>query len=253
MVFTSSMHDFSPRNKLKITVVRAIFYFAFANLALGSKPHEAACSKSRVESTDLHCILTTNINKCRGGERRRGKNDRSSPRQSVFQLPRRGLSSLRSWRYCVGARLKFWRRSRVPKKGSRDGAVFLAASPLVTAPPIFWRSFLLRTAPHYLNAWNRLRAVLCGCEIKVLAAEPCSRKKGVGTRRLNRHQISIDYINFYNSSAAKSHSTTTQYRQLRRVGYLQKVDSKWDESCDFFRILLREMTINQMILKSIAR
>ena len=67
MAFTSSMYDFSPRNKLKITVVGAIFYFAFANLALGSKPHEAACSKSRVESIDLHCILTTNINKCRGG------------------------------------------------------------------------------------------------------------------------------------------------------------------------------------------
>ena len=31
--------------------------------------------------------------------------------------------SLRSWRYCVGARLKFWRRIRVPKKGSRDEAV----------------------------------------------------------------------------------------------------------------------------------
>ena len=31
--------------------------------------------------------------------------------------------SLRSWWYCVGARLKFWRRSRVPKKGSRDEAV----------------------------------------------------------------------------------------------------------------------------------
>ena len=28
--------------------------------------------------------------------------------------------SQRSWRYCVGARLKFWRRSRVPRKGSRD-------------------------------------------------------------------------------------------------------------------------------------
>ena len=67
MAFTSSMYDFLPRNKLKITVVGAIFYFAFANLALGSKPHEAACSKSRVESTDLHRILTTNINKCRGG------------------------------------------------------------------------------------------------------------------------------------------------------------------------------------------
>ena len=33
------------------------------------------------------------------------------------------VASLRSWRYCVGARLKFWRRSRVPKKGSRDEAV----------------------------------------------------------------------------------------------------------------------------------
>ena len=32
-------------------------------------------------------------------------------------------NSLRSWRYCVGARLKFWRRSRVPKQGSRDEAV----------------------------------------------------------------------------------------------------------------------------------
>ena len=31
--------------------------------------------------------------------------------------------SLRSWRYCVGARLKFGQRSRVPKKGSRDEAV----------------------------------------------------------------------------------------------------------------------------------
>ena len=35
-----------------------------------------------------------------------------------------------------GARLKFWRQSRVPKKGSKDEAVeILAASLLVTAPP----------------------------------------------------------------------------------------------------------------------
>ena len=33
------------------------------------------------------------------------------------------FGSLLSWRYCVGARIKFWRRSRVPKKGSRDEAV----------------------------------------------------------------------------------------------------------------------------------
>ena len=38
-------------------------------------------------------------------------------------LTRKNFTSLRSWRYCVGARLKFWRRSRVPKKGSGDEAV----------------------------------------------------------------------------------------------------------------------------------
>ena len=59
------------------------------------------------------------------------------------------LTSLRSWRYCVGARLKFWRRSRVPNKGA--------------APP---------------SNLTRL---------------------------------------YYNGSAAKSHSTTTQYRQPRRL------------------------------------
>ena len=29
-------------------------------------------------------------------------------------------NSLRSWRYCVGARLKYWRRSRVPKKATQN-------------------------------------------------------------------------------------------------------------------------------------
>ena len=108
MAFTSSMYDFLPRNKLKITVVGAIFYFAFANLALGSKPHEAACSKSRVESTDLHRILTTNINKCRGGGGETTKRKKCQIVASPKRIPAR--------RYCVGARLKFWRRSRVPEK-----------------------------------------------------------------------------------------------------------------------------------------
>ena len=38
--------------------------------------------------------------------------------------------SLRSWRYCLGARLKFWRRSHNPKKGvgtRRLKYLFLAA------------------------------------------------------------------------------------------------------------------------------
>ena len=62
------------------------------------------------------------------------------------------VNSLRSWRYCVGARLKFWQRSCVPKKGSRDEVVEIP---------------------------SRLRRRDC--------------------------------------SAVKSHSTTTQYRQLRRL------------------------------------
>ena len=40
----------------------------------------------------------------------------------AIEMKQSSTCSLRSWRYCVGARLKFWRRSRVPKKGSRDEA-----------------------------------------------------------------------------------------------------------------------------------
>ena len=45
--------------------------------------------------------------------------------QPSLNLPTTRLNkcSLRSWRYCVAARLKFWRRSCVPKKGSRDEAL----------------------------------------------------------------------------------------------------------------------------------
>ena len=57
------------------------------------------------------------------------------PQGSLFDIPQANhyeyqqRGSLRSWQYYVVARLKFWRRSRVPKKGSRDEAVFLAAPP----------------------------------------------------------------------------------------------------------------------------
>ena len=53
--------------------------------------------------------------------------------------------SLRSWRYCVGASLKFWQRCRVPKSGSRHEAV---ASPLVTAPPSNLTRLLHNTASY---------------------------------------------------------------------------------------------------------
>ena len=50
----------------------------------------------------------------------------------------------------MGARLKFWRRSCVPKKGSRGEAVegILAASPLVTAPPSNLTRLLYNTASY---------------------------------------------------------------------------------------------------------
>ena len=48
----------------------------------------------------------------------------------------------------MGARFKFWRRSRVPKKGSRDEAVemavFLSASPLVTGSAVESHSTILQ-------------------------------------------------------------------------------------------------------------
>ena len=45
------------------------------------------------------------------------------------------------------------------------------------------------------------------------------QKKGVGTRRLKYLAAPPSNLTglYYNGSAAKSHSTTTQYRQLRRL------------------------------------
>ena len=51
---------------------------------------------------------------------------------------RRFPPSLRSWRYFVGSRFKFWRRSRVPKKGSRDEWRLrrqISLEYITTAPP----------------------------------------------------------------------------------------------------------------------
>ena len=84
---------------------------------INSKPHE-------VKSTDMHCILTTNIKTNVVEKKRRGrKNARSSPRQ-CFQLPSRRIS--RRWTrsgtnlviflevLCVQANL-FWREMKINK------------------------------------------------------------------------------------------------------------------------------------------
>ena len=85
--------------------------------------------------------------------------------QPSLNLPTTRLNkcSLRSWQYCVAARLKFWRRSCVPKKG-------------------------------------------------------------VGTRRLKSLAAPPSNLTrlYYNGSAAKSHSTSTQYRQLRRLQQMSR-------------------------------
>ena len=52
----------------------------------------------------------------------------------------------------MGARLKFWWRSRVPKKGSRD-------EPLVTAPPsnltrLYYNAILSTRVEAFLTRWR---------------------------------------------------------------------------------------------------
>ena len=87
------------------------------------------------------------------------------------------FNSLRSWRYCVGARLTFWRRSRVPKKGSRDEAVeiFLAACHqisldyITTAPPPHLTRLLHNTARLVIQPiYPRIQLHFLTCQIERL-------------------------------------------------------------------------------------
>ena len=71
----------------------------------------------------------------------------------------------------MGARLTFWRRSRVPKKGSRDEAVFLAASPLVTAPPSNLTRLLHNTASYagyFITSPTSLSSIKCKLHVILL-------------------------------------------------------------------------------------
>ena len=70
------------------------------------------------------------------------------------KLPRNLVSSrvnsLRGWRYCVCARLKFWQRSCLPKKArgfaARDGSAVKSHSTITTAPPPNLTQLLHNTA-----------------------------------------------------------------------------------------------------------
>ena len=116
-------------------------------------------------------------------------------------------------------------------------AVFLAASPLVMAPPsnltrLYYNGSAVKS---YSTILQRLRRQISLDYIPTAPPPNLTRlyyngfaAKSHSTilQRLRR-QISLDYITtapppnltrlYYNGSANKSHSTTTQYRQLRRL------------------------------------
>ena len=100
-------HDFSPSNKLKTSILSyscRFIYLTFANTSKhelndeirnasfrSSKPHE-------VKSTDMRCLLTTNINICRGENTTRRQKMPDLRLGNVFQLPSRRISRRRTRR-----------------------------------------------------------------------------------------------------------------------------------------------------------
>ena len=103
--FTSSMHYFSPRNKFKtsiLTLQKLVLLPCIRHQMKGEQSNEmrhssVTNSKSHeVKSTDMHCTLTTNINKCRGEKTTRMKECQifASAEYSRYQAgvsPERGL------------------------------------------------------------------------------------------------------------------------------------------------------------------
>ena len=96
----------------------------------------------------------------------------------------------------MGARLKFWQRSRVPKKGSRDEAVNIS------------RGLACENIP-----FSSLFAVGDVSARNV----PSGEERGETDVFAGYSPPSNLTLLYYNGSAVKSHSTTTQYRQLRRL------------------------------------
>ena len=111
------MYDFSPSNKLKTSILilqySVLFVFTLGsptlvkvNKAMKSGTlqvtlHSKVARRTKlhvVKSTDLHCILNKNINKCRRRNLRRGQKMPDPPLGNVFQLPRRRISRRLDWK-----------------------------------------------------------------------------------------------------------------------------------------------------------
>ena len=110
------MHDFSPSSKLKTSILilqkSVLFVFTLGsptlvkvNKAMKSGTlqltlHSKVARRTKphvVKSTDLHCILNTNINKCRRENYEEDKMP-DPPLGNVFQLPRRRISRRLDWK-----------------------------------------------------------------------------------------------------------------------------------------------------------
>ena len=138
------MHDFSPSNKLKTSILilqkSVLFVFTLGsptlvkvNKAMKSGTlqltlHSKVARRTKphvVKSTDLHCILNTNINKCRREKLRRGQNVRSSPRQCIpattpAYLQKVGLEN--SPYFCVFKYLRASSQTKGRKRGWKERA-----------------------------------------------------------------------------------------------------------------------------------
>ena len=118
------MHDFSPSNKLKTSILilqkSVLFVFTLGsptlvkvNKAMKSGTlqlplHSKVARRTKphiVKSTDLHCILNTNINKCRRKKLRKDKMP-DPPLGNVLQLPCRLSPEGWTGKQCVFLRIE---------------------------------------------------------------------------------------------------------------------------------------------------
>ena len=80
----------------------------------------------------------------------RGASAQASVRNMIGTI--RGRPGLRSWRYCLGARLKFWRQSPDPKKGVGTKSFYFSRLTLNTQ-----HFFFLRFGLCFLWSWRLLQ------------------------------------------------------------------------------------------------
>ena len=127
-------------------------------------------------------------------------------------------NSLRSWRYCLGARLKVWRRSRDPKKGVGkrrwNTAVFLFLAAYSRCDGLAAKSHSPTTQYHQLRKLHNFGV----------------HKKHLNTERLVRAPLQTDWfcmgmLHIYMVVAYNTARTVSKTRSLMQVVFPR--DTKW--------------------------